>query len=75
MLSVRGAGVVGINLLRRRILIQGNETMKQIFASEVVTVAAIIVLEVVAERGVGKFLGEKIDFVQEENLYQAISKQ
>jgi hypothetical protein len=57
-----------INLLRRRALVQADEPMQQVVASGIVVVATLVVGEVVGQGRAREFLGEEIDFVEEEDL-------
>jgi hypothetical protein len=57
-----------IYLLRRGTLVERDEAVEQVLARSIVIVAAVEVGEVVTERRARKFLGEEIDFIQEENL-------
>ena len=54
---------MGINLLRRRILVQRHKPMQQVLARHIIVVPACVVWEVVPEGGVREFLGEEVDLV------------
>lgn len=59
---------MGIDLLRRRALVEADETVEEVVARGVVVAAALVVREVVLERRARQFLGEEIDFVEEQDL-------
>ena len=67
LLGISRTGIMGINLFCRRVLIQGNESMKEVFASEVVIITTVIVREVIAKWGMRELLRKQIDLVQEQN--------
>ena len=68
LLSIRRTCVVRVDLLRRRVLIKGHESVEEVFAGCVVVVTTGVIREVISQRRVGKLLREQVDFVQEQNL-------
>lgn len=66
LLRVRRASEARVDLLPR--LVQGGEPLQQVVARRVVVRAALVVGEVLVERGAQQFLGEEVDFVQEQDL-------
>lgn len=54
---------MGINLLRRRVLVERDETVQEILARKIVVVATRVVREIVTERRVWEFFCEQVDLV------------
>ena len=67
LLGIRCACIVRVDLLCRRALVEADETVEEVVARGVVAVAADVVREVVAERGVRELRGEQVDLVEEED--------
>ena len=68
LLGISRTGIMGVNLFCRRVLIQRDESMKEVFAGKVVIIATSIVWEVIAKRGKRKLLCEQVYLVQEQDL-------
>lgn len=67
LLSVRGARIVGIDLLGCGGLVERDEAMEKVVACCIVVVASVVIWEVIAQGRMCQFLLEQIDLVQEED--------
>lgn len=68
LLGIRRTCIMGIDLLRRGTLVQAHEPMQEVITRGIIVVSACIIGEVFLERRAREFLGEEIDFVEEQDL-------
>lgn len=68
LLGICCASVVGVDLLCRSALVEGNEPLQKVVASSVVVITTSVVREVISQRRAGKLLHEQVNFVQEQDL-------
>lgn len=73
LLSIRSAGVMGVDLLRGRALVERDEAVEQVVACRVVIVTSLVVGEVVTHGRMRQLLRKQIDLVQEQNLCGHVS--
>jgi hypothetical protein len=67
LLSVRGARIVGIDLLGRGGLVERDEAMEKVVTCCIVVVTSVVIREVIMQGRMCQFLLEQIDLVQEED--------
>ena len=68
LICICGTGVMRIYLLRCRTLVEADKALEKILARGAVVSTTCVVREIVAQRGSGKFLGEQINLIKEQDL-------
>ena len=68
LICICGTGVMRIYLLRCRTLVEADKALQKILARGAVVSTTCVVREIVAQRGSGKFLGEQINLIKEQDL-------